>query len=458
VAVKRLTLPLDPPEVAWGVEGLFPRGYVSLVFAHQGQGKTRLVSFLAVQAARPEGRGLFAKRRVAHGRVVILDADDPGGLGYSLWVNRFLRAYPDADRGLIDLRAVEGGLTPEDLTALEAEFKEDPPAFVILDAFSSAFLGVDVIKPHQVHAPMRALTALAQALGTTLILLDHVGKLLPGQSVAQKGALGSVVKLASPRAAFALERVPPKEVEGRDVVKLTCVKQSYAPLPPPIGLELAWLEEEEGCYFKPFPLPEGETLEERAEAAILRLLEEAGEEGLPRKELLAGVVARANVSERTALAALGNLRKRGAVEAIELGGKSNPKAYRLSGVGASCRVVPVAQAGENALLEETELVQRGLHKLKEDDRETLRNDVYLVQSDGEGTSQDEDPGKAAEDRRAALTARLLGAARALGLREEKLAWLRTWAEEAPLEALEAQTRRVEARLAQGQGKGGALWP
>ena len=109
MAVKRLTLPLDPPEVAWGVEGLFPRGYVSLVFAHQGQGKTRLVSFLAVQAARPEGRGLFAKRRVAHGRVVILDADDPGGLGYGLWVNRFLRAYPDADRGLIDLRAVEGG-------------------------------------------------------------------------------------------------------------------------------------------------------------------------------------------------------------------------------------------------------------------------------------------------------------------------------------------------------------
>jgi hypothetical protein len=456
VAVVRLALPPEPPEVAWGVEGLFPRGYVSLVFAHQGQGKTRLVSFLAVQAARPEGRGLFAKRRVAHGRVVILDADDPGGLGYSLWVNRFLRAYPDADRGLIDLRAVEGGLTPEDLAALEAELKEDSPAFVILDAFSSAFLGVDVIKPHQVHAPMRALTALAQALGTTLILLDHVGKLLPGQSVAQKGALGSVVKLASPRAAFALERVPPKEVEGRDVVKLTCVKQSYAPLPPPIGLELAWLEEEEGCYFKPFPLPEGETLEERAEAAILRLLGEAGEEGLPRKELLAGVVARANVSERTALAALGNLRRRGTVEVVELGGRGSPKAYRLS--GTPHRVVPVARNGENALLDATDFVQRGLHKMGEDGGETLQEGAYFVQSDGEGTSQDEDPGKAAEDRRAALTARLLGAARALGLREEVLARLRAWAEEAPLEALEAQTRRVEARLAQGQGKGGALWP
>ncbi|AFV76352.1 hypothetical protein Theos_1316 [Thermus oshimai JL-2] len=456
MAVVRLALPPEPPEVAWGVEGLFPQGYVSLVFAHQGQGKTRLVSFLAVQAARPEGRGLFAKRRVAHGRVVILDADDPGGLGYGLWVNRFLKAYPDADRGLIDLRAVEGGLTPEDLAALEAELKEDPPAFIILDAFSSAFLGVDVIKPHQVHAPMRGLTTLAQTLGTTLILLDHVGKLLPGQSVAQKGALGSVVKLASPRAAFALERVPPKEVEGRDVVKLTCVKQSYGPLPPPIGLELAWLEEEEGCYFKPFPLPEGETLEERAEATILRLLEEAGEGGLPRKELLAGVVARANVSERTVLAALGTLRRRGTVEVVELGGRGSPKAYRLS--GTPHRVVPVAQNGENALQNATDFVQRGLHEMGEDGGKTLQEGVYFVQSDGEGTSRGGVARRAAEDRRAALTARLLGAAQALSLREEVLARLKAWAEEAPLEALEAQTRRIEARLAQYQGKGGALWP
>ncbi|MFX9465437.1 hypothetical protein ABTO23_18680, partial [Acinetobacter baumannii] len=87
-------------------------------------------------------------------------------------------------------------------------------------------------------APIRALTSLAQATGAALLLLDHVGKLAPGQTVAEKGPLGSTAKLFSPRAAFALDRIPPKEVEGRDVVKLTCVKQSYAPLPPPIGLEL----------------------------------------------------------------------------------------------------------------------------------------------------------------------------------------------------------------------------
>ncbi len=379
MAVKRLPIPLDPPEVSWGVEGLIPRGYVSLVFAHQGQGKTRLVSFLAVQATRPEGRGLFAKRRVQHGRVVILDADDPGGLGYAIWINRFLKAYPDADRGLVDLRSVEGGLTPEDVAALEAELKEDPPAFLVLDAFSSAFLGVDVVKPHQVHAPMRALTALAHGLNTSLILLDHVGKLAPGQSVAQKGALGSVVKLASPRAAFALERIPPREVEGRDVVKLTCVKQSYAPLPPPIGLELVWLQEEEGCYFKPYPLPEGQSLEEKAEAAILFLLQEASEGGLSRKELLEEVVRRVNVSERTAKAALSALRGRGAVEVVELPGRGAPKVYRLAN-----HVFGFAQNGENALQDEADFGQSLLPKMEEEATNALQDRADFGQSDGKG--------------------------------------------------------------------------
>lgn len=386
MAVKRLLLPPEPPEVEWGVEGLFPRGYVSLVFAHQGQGKTRLVSFLAVQAARPEGRGLFAKRRVRHGRVVILDADDPGGLGYALWINRFLKAYEDADRGLVDLRSVEGGLTPEDVAVLEAELKEDPPAFLVLDAFSSAFLGVDVVKPHLVHAPMRALTALAHSLNTTLILLDHVGKLAPGQSVAQKGALGSVVKLASPRAAFALERMPPREVEGRDVVKLTCVKQSYAPLPPPIGLELVWLQEEEGCYFKPYPLPEGQSLEEKAEAVILLVLQEAGEEGIPRKELLEEAVRRANVSERTAKAALSALRGRGAVEVVELPGRGAPRVYRL----ADC-VVSFAQNRENAVQDEADFGQSRLPKMDGGSKNAVQDRADFGQCDEEGQKFSETP-------------------------------------------------------------------
>jgi len=349
VGLVKLELPPEPPEVRWGVEGLFPAGYVTLLFAKAGEGKTRLVAYLAVQAARPEGRGTFAKRPVKRGRVVILDADDPEGLGYRIWFNRFFKAHGDADRGLIDLRAVKDGLTPEDVKALEQELREDPPAFIILDAFSSAFLGLNVIKPHLIHAPIRALTSLAQSTGATLILVDHVGKLAPGQSVADKGPLGAAAKTYSPRAVFALERVPPKEVEGKDVVKLTCIKQSYGPLPPPIGLELVWLTEEDGCLFKPYPLPEGQTLEEKAEAALLALLSEAGAEGLPRKDLLQQVIARANTSESTAKRALQALQRRGVVEEEELPGRGRPKVLRLSGQSSPSYIGPLAQKGENAV-------------------------------------------------------------------------------------------------------------
>ncbi|RTH11680.1 hypothetical protein CSW46_03920 [Thermus scotoductus] len=347
MAVKRLALPQEPPVVEWFVDELIPSGYVSVLFAKQGEGKTRLVAFLAVQALRPQG--LFGKRPVKRGKVLILDADDPGGLGYALWLCRFLRAYEDADTALLDLRAVEGGLTPEDVRALEEELRQDPPALIVLDAFSSAFLGVDVIKPQQVHAPIRALTSLAQATGAALLLLDHVGKLAPGQTVAEKGPLGSTAKLFSPRAAFALDRIPPKEVEGRDVVKLTCVKQSYAPLPPPIGLELVWLADGEGAYFRPYPLPEAVTLEERAEKAILELLAEAGEEGLSRKALLEEVVQRGNVSERTAKRALSGLRERGLVEEVALPGRGAPKVLRLPRPNLS---MPLAQNRENAVQDE----------------------------------------------------------------------------------------------------------
>ncbi|MFN4073525.1 MAG: AAA family ATPase [Thermus sp.] len=355
MAVKRLTLPQEPPVVEWFVEDLIPAGYVSVVFAKQGEGKTRLVAFLAVQALRPQG--VFAKRPVKRGRVLILDADDPGGLGYSLWLHRFLRAYEDADTSLLDLRAVEGGLTPEDAAALVEELRHDPPVLIVLDAFASAFLGVDVLKPQQVHLPIRTLTALAQATGAALLLVDHVGKLAPGQTVAEKGPLGSTAKLFSPRAAFALDRLPPREVEGRDVVKLTCVKQSYAPLPPPIGLELVWLSDGEGAYFKPYPLPEAATLEERAEKVILELLAQAGEEGIPRKALLEEAVRRGNISQRTAIRALSELRGRGLVEEVELPGRGAPKVLRLPRPGLS---ISLAQNRENPVQDAKGFCAKGL--------------------------------------------------------------------------------------------------
>ncbi len=277
MGVRRLLLPSEPPRMDWGVRDLFPQGHASLVLAHPGQGKV-LMGFLAVQAARPEGKGSLAERPVRHGRTLLLDAEDPKGLGYTLWINRFLDAHPDADRGLVDLRAVEGGLTPEDVAALEAELKGDSPAFLVLDGVSNALLGVDAGSPRRAAATLRALAALAQDLDLTLLLLEEKDR--PSSGAFSRGLLGAALRAASPAALFSLERVPPREAEGREVMRLVALTQRYAPLPSPLGLELVEGHGERDGPSSPTPAG-GKDLVARAEAAILRALREAGEEGLP---------------------------------------------------------------------------------------------------------------------------------------------------------------------------------
>ena len=178
MAVRRLSLRSEAPRVDWGVQGLIPRGHVSLVLTHPSQGMI-LTSFLAVQAARPEGRGLVGERAVRHGRTVLVDAKDPKGWGYTLWISRFLNAYPDADRGRVDLRVVED-LTLEDVEALEDELKGFPPAFLVLDGLASALLEVDVGGPRQAAAILRGLAALAHDLGVSLVLMEETGRPPPG--------------------------------------------------------------------------------------------------------------------------------------------------------------------------------------------------------------------------------------------------------------------------------------
>ncbi len=297
--VAKLELPEEAPTVQFHVRGLIPAGYASVLFAPAGVGKTRLVSYLAVQTVRSSGD--FVGQAVRSGRVLILDADDPSGTGYAQWLNRFFQAYPHADRSRIDHRAVTDGLTRDDVLALIEELKGNPPALIVVDTFASSFIGVDVLKPHTVSGPMGALALLAHKTGAAVILLDHVGKLAPGQTVAEKGAMGTAAKMALPRAAFALDRLPPKECEGRDVVRLTCVKQSYAAQPDPIGLEFVW-DEYEGVSVEPFALPgEGRgAVTARAEKTMRLLIAAAGEEGISRSELLAQTVGAANVGKRTA--------------------------------------------------------------------------------------------------------------------------------------------------------------
>ncbi|MDQ3399284.1 MAG: AAA family ATPase, partial [Deinococcota bacterium] len=303
------------------------------VYAAAGIGKTRLVSHLAAQVTRPEG--LFLGHWVRQSRVLILDADDPGGFGYQLWLNRFLASHYDTDRTLIDLRNITGGLTPEDIETLKADLKDDPPRLIVLDTFASAFIGLDIIRAHHVQAALTGLTTLAKDLHCCVLCLDHVGKLRPGETVVSKGPYGAA-KTFSPRAVYALSRVPPKEVEGRDVLRMDCTKLSYAPELPPIGFEITLEQNDDIARTRLVDLPH-ETLLDDAKAAILTALKTAQGEPMPRKALLSAAVSAVNVTERYAAKALKELERDlgKQLRDIDLGGRGNPKGYVLGDMSSS---------------------------------------------------------------------------------------------------------------------------
>jgi hypothetical protein len=325
VPVNQLELLTVPPKADWLVGGMFPLGHVSLLYAAAGIGKTRLVSSLAAQATRP--KGLFLGHWVKQGRVLILDADDPSGFGYQLWLNRFLASHYDTDRSLIDLRSITAGLTPDDIETLKADIKDDPPRLIVIDTFASAFVGLDIIRAHHVQAALTGLAGLAKDLHTCVLVLDHVGKLKPGETVVSKGPYGAA-KTFSPRAVYALSRVPPKEVDGRDVLRMDCTKLSYAAELPPVGFEITLEQNDAVARAKLVDLPH-DTLLGDAKGAILTVLKTAQGEPMPRKALLSAAVSAVNVTERYAAKALKELERDlgSQLHSVDLGGRGNPRAY-----------------------------------------------------------------------------------------------------------------------------------
>ena len=325
--LTKLELLTKPPKADWLALNLIPLGHLSTIYAPAGVGKTRLTSYLAAQVTRPEG--LFLGHPVRQGRVVILDADDQSGYGYQVWINRFLAAHHDTNRSLIDLKSVNGGLMPQDLTDLKSELASSPPLLIVVDTFAAAFVGLDTIKGHLVQNALTELSALANTLHCSVVTLDHVGKIRPGETVASKGPYGSA-KTFSPRAVFALSRVPPKEVEGRDVLRLDCTKMSYAVEPAPKGVEIILEQDDTLARVKLADLPEGSQLD-KAKRAMLEALKAAKGEPITRQMLLNAAVLEANITKRYAEKALSQLELElgERLETSYLGGKGNPKGYAL---------------------------------------------------------------------------------------------------------------------------------
>ncbi|MBI5811276.1 MAG: AAA family ATPase [Meiothermus silvanus] len=328
MGLKRVS-PTAAAPITWAWEGLIPKGFVSLVAALPGVGKTAVLSALCWQATRPGGGELLG-RRVAPGGVLYVDFDSATGDGRALagWFERHQAAYPDGDRNKIALLEPDGdtyGLGEAELGQVAAQAKEIGAGLIVLDSFMACF-PLDSVKSHAVMPVFSALRGLALDTGAAVVVIDHLPKTMPGEVAGARGPLGSVAKTAQARAVHILTRVPPREVAGRNVLRLETHKNSFAAIGEPFGLELAF--DGEALRVIPADLPDGSTPRlERAKTAVLTRL--GGGAVVPKAELVKAIVEAANLHSKRAEAYLSKLADELGLLKVTLPGRGAPVAYRL---------------------------------------------------------------------------------------------------------------------------------
>ncbi|AWN24205.1 hypothetical protein DKM44_14005 [Deinococcus irradiatisoli] len=347
MSLKQIDLSATLRKIDFLVPDLIPLGYITFLGAREGVGKTTISTALAWQMTRPAGRGTFLGRSVPSGPVIYLNTDAADGESRPVryWLEQHKNIYPDGDMSRVTvLESTGAGLTPEEFGELLNMAREMNALCVIVDSFMGTFPTLDGNRLDQAMRPMLALRDFAAQTGAAVIVTDHLPKRGANEKEGDRGIMGSTGKSAQARAVHLLTRVPPKEVEGRDVLRWEVRKNSFAPSCHVLGIEVERLEDEEGrasgVYLHPCELPAEEegrdTRSDRAKAAVIALLTERAGQTVTHAELLAAAINGGNVKERTAqqavresLGALGNL-----VEEVREARRGSPRSYCYSAVPA----------------------------------------------------------------------------------------------------------------------------
>ena len=332
--LKQVDLTADLEPLKWFLPNLLLHGYLNFLASLPGQGKTTLLTALAWQASRPGG-GEFLGEPVSPGATIYVDFDAPGdGRSVRFWLDKHRAAYPDGDMSKIHVLEPDPdtyGMQEGEFTALANTARETKASLIIIDSFMAAFPNANPKELTAVQGPLWFVRRLAFETGAAVILIDHLPKPQSGEKAGDRGVMGSVAKSAQARAVHILTRVPPSEVQGRNVLRWDCQKMSFAALPEPFGVELVF--DGEGMWAEPTELPEsyGETKTERAVRAMQSFLETQRGQQIGRKDLLDVAIKVANVRERAAKDALKMLLERlgEAVAIVRLPGQGQPLAYRL---------------------------------------------------------------------------------------------------------------------------------
>lgn len=359
MALKQIDLTAPLRKIEFLVPELIPLGYITFLGAREGVGKTTLLTSLAWQMTRSEGRGEFLGETVPHGPVIYLNTDAADGEARSVrhWLEQHKHVCPDGDmRGVTVLEPTGAGLSQEELGDLLNMAREMKAKCVIIDSFMSTFVGLDANRLEQAMQPMLALRNFAAQTGAAVIVTDHLPKKAPNEKEGDRGIMGSTGKTAQARAVHLLTRVPPRDVEGREVLRWEVRKNSFARSGYALGIEVDRLEDEYGdvlgVRLNPCDLPnedEGrDTRSDKAKAAVILALTSRVGEAVPHAELLAAAIQGGNVKERSAKQAikeaLGTLGSQ--VQVKTLAGRGQPKAYIFRHESQPAESAPQSWEGE----------------------------------------------------------------------------------------------------------------
>lgn len=339
MALKHIDLHTPLLRIGFLVPELIPFGYITFVAAREGVGKTTLLTALAWQMTRPKGN--FLGRPVPRGPVIYLNTDAADGESRPVryWLEQHRVTYPDGDISLVTVLENTGaGLSPQEFIELLELAEQLGARCIIIDSFMGTFPGVDGNRLDAVMLPMIALRDFAARTGAAVIVTDHLPKKAVGEKEGDRGVMGSTGKTAQARAVHLLTRVPPKEVDGDDVLRWEVRKNSFAKSGYSFGVEVQRAFDDEAnalsVTLTPYDLPEeenGDTRSAKATAAVIAHLEASKGAVVAYAALLAIAIERGNLRERAAREAvrqaLAQIWER--LEVVKQPGRGDPKAYRL---------------------------------------------------------------------------------------------------------------------------------
>ena len=354
MSLSKVNLDQDLAPLSWLVDGLILKGYINTIASLPGEGKTALLTGLAWQVSRSEGK--FLQRRVTHGTTLYVDFDAPGdGRTVRYWLSKHQKVFRDGDLNKIvvlepDLDTY--GLAAEELEQLSQIAQETKPELILIDSFSSAFPTTDPIKLTQVQGPLWHLRRLASETGAAVVIADHLPKPISGEKAGARGIIGSVAKSAQARAVHILSRVSPKDVQSRNILRWDTTKMSYSARPKPFAVELGFADNAVSISVVDLPRGQGETRTERAVRAMQDYLETNRGSVVTHQELVDLAMHEGNLRRRASIDAIQLLKERYGEELTTtfLPGRGKPQGYllKLESQLPSLCIAPLHQIGDES--------------------------------------------------------------------------------------------------------------